>query len=131
MFLLVGSLGSATLLSRINFCAYNFFARNAVVQVAIHASVLYAGFASAISDPCLWHDIWHISSSLNTGNVVTFDTTDLSLPTDLVVLWSFRFSVTLDRLTIYPSAITTTQGLNHDRPVILSVFKVTRYCFMC
>jgi hypothetical protein len=30
-------------------------------------------------------DIWHMSLSLNTGNVVTFDTTDLSLPTDLVV----------------------------------------------
>jgi hypothetical protein len=30
-------------------------------------------------------DIWHMSSSLNTGNVVTIDTTDLSLPTDLVV----------------------------------------------
>jgi hypothetical protein len=31
------------------------------------------------------NDIWHMSLSLNTGNVVTFDTTDLSLPTDLVV----------------------------------------------
>jgi hypothetical protein len=30
-------------------------------------------------------DIWHMSLNLNTGNVVTFDTTDLSLPTDLVV----------------------------------------------
>jgi hypothetical protein len=30
-------------------------------------------------------DIWHMSLSLNTGNEVTFHTTDLSLPTDLVV----------------------------------------------
>jgi hypothetical protein len=30
-------------------------------------------------------DIWRMSLSLNTGNVVTFDTADLSLPTDLVV----------------------------------------------
>jgi hypothetical protein len=28
-------------------------------------------------------DIWHMSSSLNIGNVVTFGTTDFSLPTDL------------------------------------------------
>jgi hypothetical protein len=41
-----------------------------------------------------------MSSSLHTGNVVTFDTTDLNLPTDLVVWWSIRFGVTLDRLTV-------------------------------
>jgi hypothetical protein len=32
-----------------------------------------------------------MSLSLNTGNVVTFDITDLSLPTDLVVWWSIHF----------------------------------------
>jgi hypothetical protein len=30
-------------------------------------------------------DIWHMSLRLNTGNVINTDTTDLSLPTDLVV----------------------------------------------
>jgi hypothetical protein len=30
-------------------------------------------------------DIWHMSLSLNIGNVVTYDTIDLSLPTDLVL----------------------------------------------
>jgi hypothetical protein len=41
-----------------------------------------------------------VSSSLNTGNVVTIDTTDLSLPSDLVVYWSIHFWVTLRRLTV-------------------------------
>jgi hypothetical protein len=30
-------------------------------------------------------DVWRMSLGLNTGIVVTFDTTDHSLPTDLVV----------------------------------------------
>jgi hypothetical protein len=51
-------------------------------------TLLYAGRRSPL--PPRIHvsgldDIWHISLSLNTGNVVTFETTDLSLPTDLVV----------------------------------------------
>jgi hypothetical protein len=33
----------------------------------------------------------HMSLSLNTGNVVTFDTADFSLPTNLVVWWSINF----------------------------------------
>jgi hypothetical protein len=37
-----------------------------------------------------------MSLSLNTGNVVTFDTTDPGLPTDLVVYWSMN----LNRLTV-------------------------------
>jgi hypothetical protein len=42
-----------------------------------------------------------MSLSINTGNVVTFDTTALRLPTDLVVWWSIHFWVTLDLLTVY------------------------------
>jgi hypothetical protein len=39
-------------------------------------------------------DIWHMSLSLNIGNVVTFYTADLNLPTDLVVYWSIQIWVT-------------------------------------
>jgi hypothetical protein len=45
-------------------------------------------------------NIWHMSFSLSTGNVVTFDTTDLKPTNGFGGLGVYPFWVTLDRLTV-------------------------------